>query len=326
MRGLWLENERVRFREDVPDPQPPSGEALVRVRLAGVCNTDLEMVNGYYPFTGVPGHEFVGEVESAPEAPEWAGRRVVGEINAACGACAACAAGRRSHCERRTVLGLIGRNGTFAERLTLPLANLHAVPDGVPDEAAVFTEPLAAALRIGEQARLSRNDRVVVIGDGKLGHLVALAWAFDVGSLVVATRSERARPVLEARGIRCVPAAALPDASADVAIECSGAPGGLDTARRLVRPGGTIVLKSTYRGRTELDFVRLVVDEVTLIGSRCGPFAPALDRLARRSASGCGPGRGDLRSRRGRGRAGARRASGRAQGAAAALKPSRVNP
>ena len=205
MRGLWLENERVRFREDVPDPQPPSGEALVRVRLAGVCNTDLEMVNGYYPFTGVPGHEFVGEVESAPEAPEWAGRRVAGEINAACGACAACAAGRRSHCERRTVLGLIGRNGTFAERLTLPLANLHAVPDGVPDEAAVFTEPLAAALRIGEQARLSRNDRVVVIGDGKLGHLVALAWASDVGSLVVATRSERARPVLEARGIGACP-------------------------------------------------------------------------------------------------------------------------
>lgn len=281
MRALWLEDGRVRFREDVPDPQPPRGEAVVRVRLAGVCNTDLEMVKGYYAFTGVPGHEFVGQVERADDAPGWVGRRVVGEINATCGACAPCLAGRRSHCEQRTVLGLIGRHGTFAERLTLPVSNLHAVPDGVPDEAAVFTEPLAAALRIGEQARLSREDRVVVIGDGKLGHLVALAWARDVGSLLVATRSARARPVLEAHGVRCVPAAELRDASADVVVECTGDPGGLATARRLVRPAGTIVLKSTYRGRTDLDFVRLVVDEVTLIGSRCGPFAPALDRLAR---------------------------------------------
>jgi threonine dehydrogenase-like Zn-dependent dehydrogenase len=205
---------------------------------------------------------------------------VVGEINATCGSCAACSAGRRSHCERRTVLGLVGRHGTFAEKLALPIANLHAVPDGVPDEAAVFTEPLAAALRIGEQARLSRDDHVAVIGDGKLGHLVALAWAPEVGSLVVASRSGRARPALEAQGIQCVPAASLPDAAADLVVECTGDPGGLETARRLVRPAGTIVLKSTYRGRTGLDFVRLVVDEITLIGSRCGPFRPALERLA----------------------------------------------
>jgi threonine dehydrogenase-like Zn-dependent dehydrogenase len=273
VRALWLEDGRVRFREDAPDPRPLPGEAVVRVRLAGVCNTDLEMVKGYYPFTGVPGHEFVGQVERADGAPEWIGRRVVGEINATCGSCGACAAGRRSHCERRTVLGLIGRDGTFAEELALPVANLHAVPDGVADEAAVFTEPLAAALRVGEQVRLTREDRVAVIGDGKLGHLVALAWAAEAGSLVVATRTARTRPVLERHGIRCVPAAELPDASVDVVIECTGDPGGLDTARRLVRPAGTIVLKSTYRGRTDLDFVRL--------GSRCGPFAPALDRLAR---------------------------------------------
>jgi threonine dehydrogenase-like Zn-dependent dehydrogenase len=281
VRALWLEDGRVRFREDVPDPQPPPGEALVRVRLAGVCNTDLEMARGYYPFAGVPGHEFVGQVERADTGPEWVGRRVVGEINATCGECAACAAGRRSHCERRTVLGLIGRHGTFAEKLALPNANLHAVPEGVPDEAAVFTEPLAAALRIGEQVRLTRDDRVVVVGDGKLGHLVALAWAPEVGSLVVATRSARARPVLESHGVRCVTAADLPDASADVVVECTGDPGGLTTARRLVRPAGAIVLKSTYRGQAGLDFVRLVVDEIRLIGSRCGPFAPALERLAR---------------------------------------------
>lgn len=280
MRGLWLENERVRYRDDVPDPQPAPGEAIVRVRLAGICNTDLEMVKGYYPFTGVPGHEFVGEVERADGAPQWVGRRVAGEINATCGACAACAAGRRSHCEQRTVLGLIGRNGTFAERLALPVANLHAVPDAVPDEAAVFTEPLAAALRIGEQMRVTRHDRMVVVGDGKLGHLVALAWAPEVGSLAVATRAGRARPVLQAQGIRCLAASELPDASADVVVECTGDPGGLDTARRLVRPAGTIVMKSTYRAQTAIDFVRVVVDEVTLIGSRCGPFAPALERLA----------------------------------------------
>lgn len=281
MRALWLEDGRVRFREDVPDPQPPPGEAVVRVLLAGVCNTDLEMMRGYYPFTGVPGHEFVGRVERADDAPAWVGRRVVGEINATCGTCTACAAGRRSHCERRTVLGLIGRHGTFAEKLALPIANLHAVPDGVADEDAVFTEPLAAALRIGEQVRLSREDRVVVIGDGKLGHLVALAWAPLVGSLVVATREPRSRPVLAAHGIRTVPASELAAASADVVVECSGDPGGLAAARRLVRPAGTIVLKSTYRGRTELDFAPLVVDEITLVGSRCGPFAPALERLGR---------------------------------------------
>jgi threonine dehydrogenase-like Zn-dependent dehydrogenase len=281
MRGLWLENERIRFRDDVPDPRPAPGEALVRVRLAGVCNTDLEMVKGYYTFAGVPGHEFVGEVERADDAPEWAGRRVVGEINASCGSCPACDAGRRSHCERRTVLGLIGRNGTFAEKLALPIANLHAVPDEVPDEAAVFAEPLAAALRIGEQARLTRADRVVVVGDGKLGHLVALAWAAEVGSLIVATRGGRARPALEAHGIRCAAASDLPGASADVVVECTGDASGLEAARRLVRPAGTIVLKSTYRGRTEVDFARIVVDEVTLIGSRCGPFAPALERLVR---------------------------------------------
>jgi threonine dehydrogenase-like Zn-dependent dehydrogenase len=280
MRALFFDGQNARVT-DRPPPSVPPGMALVRMIRAGVCNTDLEMVKGYYPFAGVPGHEFVGEVERADGAAEWVGRRVVGEINAVCGSCAACTAGRRSHCERRTVLGLIGRNGTFAERLALPIANLHAVPDAVPDEAAVFAEPLAAALRIGEQVRLTRDERVVVIGDGKLGHLVALAWAPEVGSLVVATRTARERPALLSQGIRCVLATELKDRSADVVVECTGDATGLEAARRLVRPAGTIVLKSTYRGRTEADFARLVVDEVTLVGSRCGPFAPALERLAR---------------------------------------------
>jgi threonine dehydrogenase-like Zn-dependent dehydrogenase len=277
VRALWLTNESVRLRTDTPEPDA-EGEALVRVTLAGVCNTDLEMVRGYYPFTGVPGHEFVGVVERADGAPEWVGQRVAGEINATCGTCAACRAGRRPHCERRTVLGLIGRDGTFAEKLALPIANLHAIPDHVPDDAAVFTEPLAAALHVRD--RIAAGDRVLVVGDGKLGHLVALALAPTGCALRVATRVPRARPILAAKGIALVASGDVTEASADVVVECTGQPGGLAVARRAVRPAGTIVLKSTYRGEAPFDFTRLVVDEVAIVGSRCGPFPPALQALA----------------------------------------------
>jgi threonine dehydrogenase-like Zn-dependent dehydrogenase len=279
MRALWLEGQAVRLRADAPEPAAP-GEALVRVVLAGVCNTDLEMVRGYYPFTGVPGHEFVGVVERAEGAPEWVGRRVAGEINATCGTCATCRAGRRPHCERRTVLGLIGRNGTFAERLSLPVANLHAVPDQVPDEAAVFTEPLAAALHVRDHVAIGPAVRVLVVGDGKLGHLVALALRGTGCELRVATRLPRTRPILEAKGIGLVASSEVADACADVVVECTGQAGGLAVARRAVRPAGTIVMKSTYRGETAFDFTRMVVDEVAVVGSRCGPFAPALQALA----------------------------------------------
>jgi threonine dehydrogenase-like Zn-dependent dehydrogenase len=263
MRGLWLEGQTLRLRDDLALPEPPAGEARVRVTLAGICNTDLELVRGYYPFTGIPGHEFVGRVEAAPGAPSWEGRRVVGEINASCGTCAACSAGRSPHCERRTVLGIRDRNGAFAEYLTLPLLNLHEVPAGLPDEAAVFTEPLAAALEIQEQVRIGPGDRVVVVGDGKLGNLVAQTLALTGCALKVAGRHSD-----------------LPAGEADVAIECTGNAEGLERARAAVRPRGTIVLKSTYRGRASLDASRIVVDEITLVGSRCGPFAPALALLA----------------------------------------------
>jgi threonine dehydrogenase-like Zn-dependent dehydrogenase len=279
VRALWLTNESVRLRTDTPEPYV-EGEALVRVTLAGVCNTDLEMVRGYYPFTGVPGHEFVGVVERADGAPEWVGQRVAGEINATCGTCAACRAGRRPHCERRTVLGLIGRDGTFAERLALPVGNLHAVPDHVPDDAAVFTEPLAAALHVRDHVGIAAGDRVLVVGDGKLGHLVALALAPTGCALQVATRVPRERPVLRARGIAVLASEDVPEASADVVVECTGQPGGLAVARRAVRPAGPNVLKSTNRGEAPFDFTRLVVDEVAIVGSRCGPFPPALQALA----------------------------------------------
>jgi threonine dehydrogenase-like Zn-dependent dehydrogenase len=278
MRALWLEDRALRLRDDLPLPASPAGEALVRVLLAGVCNTDLEMVKGYYPFTGVPGHEFVGRVEQSPERPDLVGRRVVGEINASC---TACRAGRPTHCEKRTVLGIVKRNGTFAEYLALPAANLHPVPDSLPDEAAVFAEPTAAALQVQQQVRIGRGERVVVIGPGKLGSLVAQALSSAGCDLVVVGRSRRSLDVLAQFGIQTAFPQDIPDRSADVVVECTGNPQGLVLARKAIRPRGTIVLKSTYRGETTLSLSSIVVDEVTLVGSRCGPFAPALEALAR---------------------------------------------
>jgi threonine dehydrogenase-like Zn-dependent dehydrogenase len=280
MRGLWLEGGTLRLRDDLPRPEPGPGEARVRVAIAGICNTDLELVRGYYPFTGIPGHEFVGRVETASGAEEWVGRRVVGEINASCGTCAACMAGRRTHCERRTVLGIRGRDGAFAECLTLPLANLHEVPAGVPDESAVFAEPLAAALEIQEQVAIGPGDRVVVVGDGKLGNLVAQTLALTACALTVIGRHPAKLALLAARGIATALAGDVPRGEADVVVECTGNAEGLDLARVAVRPRGTIVLKSTYRGSASVDMSRVVVDEITLVGSRCGPFPPALALLA----------------------------------------------
>ena len=281
MRALWLEDRALRLRDDVPLPAPPAGEALVRVILAGVCNTDLELVRGYYPYQGVPGHEFVGVVEQAAGAPEWVGRRVVGEINAACGACATCLAGRPRHCERRSVLGIVARDGAFATHLALPVRNLHAVPEGVPDEVAVFTEPTAAALELQEQVRVSPGDRVVVIGAGKLGNLVAQTLATTGCQILAVGRSPRPLALLSARGIPTATAEGIEPRRADLAVECTGSPEGLELARRAVRPRGTIVLKSTYHGKAAIDMAPFVVDEITLVGSRCGPFAPALAALAR---------------------------------------------
>jgi threonine dehydrogenase-like Zn-dependent dehydrogenase len=280
MRALWLEDRTLRYVEDVSVPQPPPGEALIRVRVAGICNTDLEMVKGYYAFSGVPGHEFVGEVVSCPDEPDWKGRRVVGEINAVCGSCATCRAGRRTHCERREVLGILGRNGAFAEYLTLPVGNLHAVPPSVSDEVAVFTEPTAAALEIRQQVRVGPGAAVVVLGAGKLGSLVAQTLALTGCELTVATRDGRAPEVLRGGDLRVVPASALPARGADVVVECTGDPSGFEIARQAVRPRGTLVLKSTHRGETAVNLSSVVVDELTLVGSRCGPFAPALELLA----------------------------------------------
>jgi threonine dehydrogenase-like Zn-dependent dehydrogenase len=278
VRALWLEDRALRIRDDVPAPAIPRGEARIRVRLAGICNTDLELVRGYYPFTGVTGHEFVGEVEESPDAPEWTGRRVVGEINASCGRCGACRAGRRTHCPERTVLGIKGRHGAFAELLTLPVANLHAVPATLADQVAVFTEPVAAALEIQEQVKVQDGTRVVVVGAGKLGLLVAQTLALTGCALTVIVRRPEPRRILDGRGIAT--AGKVPSGEADVVVECTGNPEGLAVARQAVRPRGTIVLKSTYAGEPPVNLSSVVVDEVTLVGSRCGPFEKALAVLA----------------------------------------------
>jgi threonine dehydrogenase-like Zn-dependent dehydrogenase len=257
MKGAWLEERQLVFRDDLPMPQVREGEALVRVLLAGICNTDIELTRGYYPYSGVPGHEFVGEFE---------GKRVVGEINASCGTCEACLDGRRTHCERRTVLGIKDRNGSFAEYLALPVENLHLVPDTVENELAVFTEPLAAALEIQEQIRVGPEDRVLVVGNGKLGRLIAASLALTGCKLTVIGRQH----------------SEIAPRSFDVVVECSGNAEGFALARHAVRPRGTIVMKSTYAGELTFNASALVVDEITLLGSRCGPFAPALQLLSER--------------------------------------------
>jgi threonine dehydrogenase-like Zn-dependent dehydrogenase len=279
VKALWLEKGAVRMA-DMPAPSAGPGEALVRVRLAGLCRTDLELARGYYSFAGIPGHEFVGEVVEAPDAREWIGRRVVAEINVACGECAACRAGHRTHCERRTVIGIRGRHGALAEIVTVPAANLHAVPDALPDAVAVFAEPVAAALEVQEQVRIGPDLRVVVIGDGKLGQLVARTLALTGCELRVVGRHQDKLARLRGRGIDAGDASGVPARWADLAVECTGHPDGLARATALARARGTIVLKSTYEGLASVNLSAIVVDEMTLVGSRCGPMDKAVALLA----------------------------------------------
>ncbi len=277
MLGLWLENNQLQLRTDIAIPEPPPGEALVRVLCAGICNTDLELKRGYYPYSGILGHEIVGVVEQGPE--HLVNRRVVGEINAVCGQCRFCRSGQPTHCENRTVLGIVNRNGAFAQYLCLPIENLHPVPNNIPTEVATFTEPLAAALEIQQQVKLGSDDRVLVVGDGKLGILVAQTIALTGCDLLVVGRHRDKLAHLEARGIKTGFSDAVRDKAFDISVECTGNSEGFALARRALRPRGTLVLKSTYAGNLSLDASSLVVDEITLIGSRCGPFGPALDLL-----------------------------------------------
>jgi threonine dehydrogenase-like Zn-dependent dehydrogenase len=270
---------RLRVAQDYAEPERVAGEVRIRTRLAGICNTDLEIVRGYAGFQGILGHEFVGVVDWS-EDPAWIGRRVVGEINASCGQCPTCRAGRPTHCPERTALGIRGRNGVLAEYFHLPTGNLHRVPDHVSDEAAVFAEPLAAACQILEQVQIRPTDRVIVLGDGKLGLLVAQVLALTGCDLLAAGRHPEKLAVLEARGIATRIGRQDDEDRADIVVECTGRAEGFETASHLVRPRGTLVLKSTYHGLVEADLSRLVVDEVSVVGSRCGPLSAALRLLS----------------------------------------------
>lgn len=273
MNALWLEDNKISLR-DIPQPRKPN-EALIRIRKAGICSTDLELVKGYYPYTGVIGHEFVGDVIAADDVT-WIGQRVVGEINAVCHRCEQCLNGRHTHCENRTVLGIVNRDGTFAEFTQLPITNLHRVPDSVPDEMAIFTEPLAAALEIQQQIQIKPTDRVLLIGAGRLGQLIAQTLALTGCDLRVVARHAHQQDLLKARGIRIISEEQIQPWRWDIVVEATGAPSGFSLARQAVRPRGTLVLKSTYKGEMSVNFSSIVVDEINLIGSRCGPFGPAL--------------------------------------------------
>ncbi|MDJ0898576.1 MAG: alcohol dehydrogenase catalytic domain-containing protein [Xenococcus sp. MO_188.B8] len=278
MQGIWLEKQQLQLKSDLPIPDSPAGEARIKVLRAGICNTDLELLRGYYPYTGILGHEFVGVVESG--APNLINKRVVGEINAACGKCHFCLTNQPTHCEQRTVLGIVNRNGAFADYLTLPVANLHAVPDQVTTDAATFTEPLAAALEIQEQVKILPEHNVLVVGDGKLGQLVAQTIALTGCDLLVIGRHHDKLEKLALRGIKVGFEDIVSPRSFDIAIECTGNPDGFNLALFGLRPRGTLVLKSTYAGKLTLDASAIVVDEITVVGSRCGPFAKALDLLS----------------------------------------------
>ncbi len=278
MRALYFD-QTLSLRQDYPQPEPPAGEALIRVLSAGICNTDIEITKGYMNFSGVLGHEFVGLVERSPDAPEWEGKRVVGEINAFCRVCETCRRGDPTHCPHRTTLGIDRRDGAMADYTTLPTHLLYEVPDSIPDKYAVFTEPLAAACAIPNRVHLRPEERVVVIGDGKLGLLVAQVLQLTGCRLQVLGRHEKKLAILARRGIPVTTAVEAVPGGADVVVECTGNPDGFNIARQLVRSRGKLVLKSTFHGENMINLSMLVVDEISLIGSRCGPFLPALRLL-----------------------------------------------
>lgn len=265
-----------------PRPRRPEGFALIRLRLAGICNTDLELQRGYYGFRGVPGHEFVGEVVESDD-PSLAGRRVTGEINIACGKCDWCARGLGRHCPRRSVLGILRRPGAFQEFFTLPERNLHLVPASVPDEHAVFTEPLAAACEILDQVRIPRGAPVAVLGDGKLGLLIAQVLHAHGAEAVLIGRHRQKLGIAAGAGIRTqLAGGTAPRAAFDWVVEATGSSAGLAHAVGMARPRGTVILKSTVHEAVSIDSAPVVVNEITLVGSRCGRFEPALRLLRAR--------------------------------------------
>jgi threonine dehydrogenase-like Zn-dependent dehydrogenase len=275
MRAIVLDDQ-VTVTSGRPAPTPASGEVLVRVIRAGVCETDLQLIKGYMGFRGVLGHEFVGIAESGPMA----GQRVVGEINCACWTCATCRMGLPTHCPNRTVLGILNHDGAFADLIAVPQQNLHAVPDALSDDVAVFTEPVAAAFQIPVQVTIRPQDRVAVLGDGRLGNLCGQVLARLSDHVLVIGKHPEKLAILASMGVATrLLSDSMDERAWDIVVDCTGSESGLPTALKLVRPRGTIVLKTTVAGQQTLAWAPFVIDEVTLIGSRCGPFDRALAAL-----------------------------------------------
>ncbi len=277
MKALVFDGQ-LRLEPLARRPQPAPGEALIRVLMAGICGTDLQILSGYRGYTGILGHEFVGEVVESPD-PAWLGRRVCGEINLTCGTCNLCLMDRSTHCQNRSVLGIQGHPGSFAEFVTLPLSNLHSIPDEVSDEEAVFVEPLAAACQIVRQVTFEAGDRALVVGGGRLGILCAQVLRNAGAHVTVIGRQRTKMERIRKLGLQ-VQVAESDVAQADLVVDATGSAGGFQRALALVRPRGTLVLKSTIAGPTQVDLAQIAVNEIAVVGSRCGPFDEAIRLLA----------------------------------------------
>ncbi len=280
MKAIHWDGSSAKLNPKAPGPNLQPDDVLIQVRLAGICATDLQIFRGYMGFRGIPGHEFVGDVIEGPL--EWLGKHVVGEISFGCGKCEACKRGMKRHCPYRRVLGIDGADGTFAEFVAVPVANLHVVPGGISDEEAVFTEPLAAALEILEQVHLTPAQSVLVLGDGKLGLLCAQVLSLAGASVTLIGKHEGKLEIVRAHGIQTALQSEWQPAPADVVVEATGSEPGLKLALSMTKPRGTLVLKSTIHGLHNLALAPLVINEVTVVGSRCGPFPPALCLLSQK--------------------------------------------
>ncbi len=284
MKVVFFDGE-IKYITDYPQPVPKNDEALIKISMAGICNTDFEIIKGYLGFKGVVGHEFTGIVEKVNGASrQLIGKRVVGDINCACGICDLCLKGLKTHCLSRKTLGIADKDGAFAEYITLPVDNLFVVPENVADEEAVFTEPLAAAFEISEQIHIKPTDRILVMGDGKLGILISLVLSLTQTDVTLAGRHVGKLAITEAKGIRTINTLAfeIPRKTYDIVVEATGTATGFENALQLVKPRGKIVLKSTVAESKEINLAPVVINEIQLIGSRCGPFEPALRALSKR--------------------------------------------
>jgi len=283
MRAIEFNND-IKFHTQYENPVPIEGEALVKVLMAGICNTDIEIIKGYMGFKGILGHEFIGIVEEINSGDQkLINKRVVGEINCACGTCDYCLKGLSTHCPNRDVLGILNKNGCFADYITMPLGNLHEIPDSIANEEAVFVEPLAAAFEILEQIHIKPSNRILILGDGKLGLLTALALNLTMADITLVGKHNSKIDIAKSWGINSILLDQLEiTKNYDVIVEATGTIGGFEMAQNLVKARGTIVLKSTVAGSKNINLAPLVIDEISLIGSRCGAFKPAIRALQKK--------------------------------------------